>query len=401
MYQPVILYISLRYMRRQGSDGFGRFVSWFSTIAITFGVMAMVVVLSVMNGLERELESNILGLMPHVLLTTSERRLDPKRIPASVPEALAGITRVAPLSTGDVVLQSARSLAVGVMIGVNPGDFEPLSHHMQEAWQDDLLTGQYRVILGNKLAAVLGVKRGDVLRLMVPWASQFTPMGRIPSQRIFTVVGTFSANSEVDSYQLLVNQQDAVRLMRYPAGYVTGWRLWLEQPLAVDRLSMQSLPDGLVWHDWRERKGQLFEAVRMEKNMIGLLLSLIVAVAAFNVISLLGLQVMEKQREVAILQTQGLNRRQVMLMFIAQGASASIIGVLLGAGIGIFLASQLSRLKSAFGALLDGSALPVAIIEPVQVAVITLSAMAVALLSTIYPSWRAAAAHPAEALQYE
>ncbi|WP_074012136.1 lipoprotein-releasing ABC transporter permease subunit LolC [Candidatus Sodalis sp. SoCistrobi] len=400
MYQPVVLYIGLRYMRGRAADRFGRFVSWLSTIGITLGVMALVTVLSVMNGFERELESNILGLMPQALLTGPEGRLDPKRIPASVPDALAGVTRVAPLTTGDVVLQSARSVAVGVMLGVNPTDAEPLSHYLVDARQDDLVPGQYRVILGDELAASLGVKRGDTVRLMVPGASQFTPMGRIPSQRLFSVVGTFAANSEVDGYQLLVNQQDASRLMRYPAGYVTGWRLWLQQPLAVDELSARPLPDGLVWHDWRERKGELFQAVRMEKNMMGLLLSLIVAVAAFNIITSLGLLVMEKQAEVAILQTQGLTRRQVMLVFIAQGASAGIVGALLGTGLGVLLASQLNRLMPVLGALLDGAALPVAI-DPLQVTIIALSAMVVALLSTIYPSWRAAAVHPAEALRYE
>ncbi|RLR17799.1 lipoprotein-releasing ABC transporter permease subunit LolC, partial [Sodalis-like symbiont of Bactericera trigonica] len=310
---------------------------------------------------ERELENNILGLMPQALLTSPEGRLDPKRIPVSVPDALAGVTRVAPLTTGDVVLQSARGVAVGVMLGVNPTDPEPLSHYLVDTRQDDLVAGQYRVILGDELAAALGVKRGDAVRLMVPGASQFTPMGRIPSQRLFTVVGTFAANSEVDSYQLLVNQQDASRLMRYPAGYINGWRLWLQQPLAVDELRARPLPDGLVWHDWRERKGELFQAVRMEKNMMGLLLSLIVAVAAFNIITSLGLLVMEKQAEVAILQTQGLTRRQVMLVFIAQGASAGIVGALLGAGLGVLLASQLNRLMPVLGALLDGAVLPVAI----------------------------------------
>ncbi|MGL9774362.1 MAG: lipoprotein-releasing ABC transporter permease subunit LolC [Sodalis sp. (in: enterobacteria)] len=400
MYQPVVLYIGLRYIRGRAADRFGRFVSWLSTIGITLGVMALVTVLSVMNGFERELESNILGLMPQALLTSPEGRLDPKRIPASVPDALVGVTRVAPLTTGDVVLQSARSVAVGVMLGVNPTDPEPLSHYLVDTRQNDLVAGQYRVILGDELAAALGVKHGDAVRLMVPGASQFTPMGRIPSQRLFTVVGTFAANSEVDGYQLLVNQQDASRLMRYPAGCITGWRLWLQQPLAVDELSARPLPDGLVWHDWRERKGELFQAVRMEKNMMGLLLSLIVAVAAFNIITSLGLLVMEKQAEVAILQTQGLTRQQVMLVFIAQGSSAGIVGALLGTGLGVLLASQLNRLMPILGALLDGAALPVAI-EPLQVTIIALSAMVVALLSTIYPSWRAASVHPAEALRYE
>ncbi|STV52804.1 lipoprotein releasing system transmembrane protein LolC [Klebsiella pneumoniae subsp. pneumoniae] len=130
-------------------------------------------------------------------------------------------------------------------------------------------------------------------------------MGRVPSQRLFTVIGTFAANSEVDGYQMLTNIDDASRLMRYPLGNITGWRLWLDKPLQVDTLSQQTLPPGTQWQDWRERKGELFQAVRMEKNMMGLLLSLIVAVAAFNIITSLGMMVMEKQGEVAILQTQG------------------------------------------------------------------------------------------------
>ncbi|ASY79883.1 MULTISPECIES: lipoprotein-releasing ABC transporter permease subunit LolC [Pectobacterium] len=400
MYQPVALFIGLRYMRGRASDRFGRFVSWLSAIGITLGVMALVTVLSVMNGFERELEGNILGVMPQAVISTPQGSLNPALIPASSLDSLEGVTRVAPLTTGDVVLQSARSVAVGVMLGIDPDEQEPLSRYLVNVKQQQLQSGQYQAILGDKLAAQLGVKTGDQIRMMVTSASQLTPMGRIPSQRIFTVAGTFAANSEVDSYQLLVNQQDASRLMRYPANQITGWRLWLEKPLSVDTLSTQTLPEGTVWKDWRERKGELFQAVRMEKNMMGLLLSLIVAVAAFNIITSLGLLVMEKQGEVAILQTQGLTQRQIMAVFMVQGGSAGVIGALLGALLGTLLASQLNTLMPILGVLLDGAALPVDI-DPMQVVTIAISAMVIALLSTLYPSWRAAAVQPAEALRYE
>lgn len=399
MYQPVALFIGLRYMRGRASDRFGRFVSWLSTIGITLGVLALVTVLSVMNGFERELENTILGLMPQALVTSDKGSINPQQSPAESLK-LQGVSRVAPLTTGDVVLQSARSVAVGVMLGVQPDEQDPLTPYLVNVKQQDLQAGQYKVILGEQLAGQLGVKRGDSIRLMVPSASQFTPMGRVPSQRLFTIIGTFAANSEVDGYQILVNQQDASRLMRYPAGNITGWRLWLDQPLSVDTLSQQKLPEGMVWKDWRERKGELFQAVRMEKNMMGLLLSLIVAVAAFNIITSLGLLIMEKQGEVAILQTQGLTRRQIMMVFMVQGASAGIIGALLGALLGVLLASQLNNLMPVIGIFLDGAALPVAI-SPWQVVAIALTAMVVALLSTLYPSWRAAAVQPAEALRYE
>lgn len=400
MYQPVALFIGLRYMRGRAADRFGRFVSWLSAIGITLGVMALVTVLSVMNGFEQELEESILGLMPQAVVTTAGGSLDPQALPASSLSTLQGVTRIAPITTGEVVLQSARSVAVGVMLGINPDEPEPLSRFLKNTSLTQLQPGEYQVILGEQLASQLGVKRGEQLRIMVTGASQLTPMGRIPSQRLFTVAGTFAAGSEVDGYQMLVNQQDASRLMRYPAGNITGWRLWLENPLDIVAFSAQPVPQGLVMKDWRERKGELFQAVRMEKNMMGLLLSLIVAVAAFNIITSLGLLVMEKQGEVAILQTQGLTQRQIMAVFMVQGGSAGVIGALLGAVLGTLLASQLNTLIPALGLLLDGAALPVHI-DAVQVVTIALVAMAVALLSTLYPSWRAAAVHPAEALRYE
>ncbi|MGV3344896.1 lipoprotein-releasing ABC transporter permease subunit LolC [Enterobacteriaceae bacterium LUAb1] len=399
MYQPVALYIGLRYMRGRSSDRFGRFVSWLSATGITLGVMALVTVLSVMNGFEKELEDNILGLMPQAVITSEKGSVNPLHHPATSLK-LQGVRRITPLTTGDVVLQSPHGIAVGVMLGIQPDEDDPLTPWLVNTSQEVLQPGKYNMIIGEQLAAQLNVKRGDSLRLMVPSASQLTPMGRLPSQRLFTVAGTFSAHSEVDGYQLLVNQQDASRLMHYPAGNITGWRLWLDQPLTVDKLSQQTLPSGLIWKDWRERKGELFQAVSMEKNMMGLLLSLIIAVAAFNIITSLGLLIMEKQGEVAILQTQGLTRCQIIMVFMVQGASAGIAGALLGALLGVLLASQLNNLMPVIGLFLDGAALPV-VISLWQVITIAFISMFIALLSTLYPSWRAAAVPPAEALRYE
>lgn len=400
MYQPIALFIGLRYMRGRVSDCFGRFVSWLSTIGITLGVMAMVIVFSVMNGFEKVLENNILGLIPQALITNKQGSINPQWLPSLAVQGLKGVSRVAPLTTGDVVLQSARSIAIGVMLGVNPDEADPLTPYLVNIKQQQLQPNHYNIIIGEQLASKLGVKRGDSLRLMVPSISQFTPMGRIPSQRLFTIIGTFHANSEVDSYQLLVNQQDASRLMHYPAGNFTGWRLFLQQPLMVDTLIQQTLPHGTEWKDWRERKGELFQAVHMEKNMMGLLLSLIVTVAAFNIITSLGLLVMEKQSEVAILKTQGLTRGQIMAVFMVQGASAGIIGSLIGTLFGVLLASNLNNLMPVLGVLIDGASLPVAV-DSLQVTFIAMVAMALSLISTLYPSWRAATVQPAEALRYE
>ncbi|CDM89828.1 lipoprotein-releasing ABC transporter permease subunit LolC [Xenorhabdus bovienii] len=400
MFQSVSLFIGLRYMRGRAVDKFGRFVSWLSAIGITLGVAALITVLSVMNGFERSLESSILGFMPQAIITSEKGSINPDEHPMNQLSGLKGVNRITPIVQGDVVLQSARNVGVGIMLGITPNEYTPLAAHIADIDRTQLQPGRYFVILGEKLAIKLGVKRGDQIRVIVPSASQLTPMGRIPSQRLFTVIGTFFANSEVDDTEMLVNQQDAVRLFRYPMDNITGWRLYLNQPLTVDVLSQQILPEGLVWKDWRERKGEFFQAVRMEKNMMGLLLSLIIAVAAFNIITSLSLLVMEKQGEIAILQTQGLTRRQVMAIFMIQGGSAGIIGALLGTGLGVLLSSQLNSLMPLVGLLTEGIQLPVAI-DITQVVLIATSAMLISLLSTLYPSWRAAAIQPAEALRYE
>ncbi|CDH22933.1 lipoprotein-releasing ABC transporter permease subunit LolC [Xenorhabdus bovienii] len=400
MFQSVSLFIGLRYMRGRAVDKFGRFVSWLSAIGITLGVAALITVLSVMNGFERSLESSILGFMPQAIITSEKGSINPDEHPMNQLSGLKGVNRITPIVQGDVVLQSASNVGVGIMLGITPNEYTPLAAHIADIDRTQLQPGRYFVILGEKLAIKLGVKRGDQIRVIVPSASQLTPMGRIPSQRLFTVIGTFFANSEVDDTEMLVNQQDAVRLFRYPIDNITGWRLYLNQPLTVDVLSQQTLPEGLVWKDWRERKGEFFQAVRMEKNMMGLLLSLIIAVAAFNIITSLSLLVMEKQGEIAILQTQGLTRRQVMAIFMIQGGSAGIIGALLGTGLGVLLSSQLNSLMPLVGLLTEGIQLPVAI-DITQVVLIATSAMLISLLSTLYPSWRAAAIQPAEALRYE
>lgn len=400
MYQHITLFIAFRYMFGRTLDRFARFVSWLSTIGIIFGVMALVTVLSVMNGFESNLEKSILNLIPQALITCKDGSINPKKRTALDLKDLYGVRHITPLTTSDIVLQSAVSVAVGIMLGIEPNEWDPLTPYLIHIKQKQLKPNHYNIIIGEQLARRLDVKRGDLLRLTVLSVSQHTPIGRIPSQRLFTVIGTFRANSEVDSYQVLINQQDASRLMRYPIGHITGWRLFLKEPLRVHKFSQQVLPKEMQWKDWRERKGDLFQAVRMEKTIMGLLLSLIIAVAAFNIVTSLGLMVMEKHNEIAILQAQGLTCGKIMAVFMIQGASAGIIGSLIGALLGLFLTTHLSILMPVLHVLIDSATLPVEI-NFLQVTTIVLASMIVSLLSTIYPSWHATRIHLDKAFRYE
>ena len=400
IFRPLVFFIGLRYVYGQKTDGFGRFVSWLSMLGIMLGSIGLIVVLSVMNGLEDQMQESILKFLPQAQITTSQGRIDPNKISREQFKKINGVNHVAPLVTGDVVLQSEQGIMVSTLMGINPDDGDPINDYVYSGSVSDLVPGQYNVIIGLTLANQLGVTVGDKIRLMVTDASQITPVGRIPSQRLFNIVGMFSINHDINQALIYVNQTDARHLLRYQEGIITSWRLFLDKPLEITSVTNTPLPEGLVFNDWRTKRGELFQAIKMEKNVMGLLISLIVIVAAFNIITSLSLLVMEKQGEVAILKTQGLSRFKIMLIFIIQGASSGIIGTLLGSAIGLLLACYLNEIMQLFGFSFAGIQLP-SLVEPTQIIVIVIGLLMLSLISTIYPAYRAANIQPAEALRYE
>ncbi|VFP83298.1 lipoprotein-releasing ABC transporter permease subunit LolC [Candidatus Erwinia haradaeae] len=401
MYRSLILFISLRYMQGLGSrsHGFGYFISWLSVMGLAIGVMVLVIVLSVMNGLEQQLEEKSLGFIPHVLITSKTGSIDPNKLPESLFH-LKGVNYIQSLATSEVVLQSTTGMAVGLLLGINTNDDNSLVSYFVQDQKKKLKAGEYNVIIGAQLADHLHLKPHSTVRLLVPTSSFWTPLGRMPSQRVFNVIDTFSTDSDVDSCQVLVNQQDASRLMRYPRGHITGWRLWLEKPLEVSSINKKILPNWLAWHDWRESKGALFQAVKIEKNIMGLLISLIIMIAFFNIVTSLCLLIMDKKGEVAILKTQGLRHGQIMLMFMLQGTLVGVVGSIFGVCLGILLSGHIGVLMIKVGLCNEGVVFPV-VISISQVMLIAVIATIVAFISVLYPSYYAATRQPAEALRYE
>lgn len=396
MFHPLPLFIGLRYAYSRRSDSFGRFVSWLSMIGIMLGSFGLIVIMSVMNGFENEMQKNILLFIPQAQITTVNHRLAIDQYPKTALPHHEHITHVTPLVTGDVILQSADNITMSTIIGVNPTDYEPIIKHVYWGDYADLQPGKYHIIIGNGLANNLKLKIGDKVRLMVTDASQITPMGKIPSQRLFTVAGIFSVNQDIDQSLVYLNINDAAKLMRYSDNMITSWRLFLDNPLNIQSILSQTLPEHLQFEDWREKRGELFQAIKMEKNVMGLLISLIVIVAAFNIITSLSLLVMEKQNEIAILKTQGLNRFKTMMIFIIQGASSGIIGTVLGCLFGLIIALNISQLGFTF----SGIRLP-SVVDYGQVIFVFTSLILLSIISTLYPAYRAANTQPAEALRYE
>ncbi|MGC9403438.1 lipoprotein-releasing ABC transporter permease subunit LolC [Vibrio genomosp. F10] len=399
---PISFYIGLRYLRGRSGDRFSRFVSYMSTAGITIGVMSLITVLSVMNGFEAQLKSRILGVLPQAVISQDN---DKTEYTTDIPDFISQMSdqkAPEPIVRSEAVIQSASQLTAGMMLGILPAENDPIEKHLIAGRLSDLKQGEYHVFLGHSLARSLNVSTGDKVRLMVTSASQYTPFGRIPSQRNFTVAGLFNTGSDVDAQLMVTHLSDAARLQRYSPDTISGWRLFFDDPFVVADLSKQALPQNWHWSDWRQQRGELFQAVQMEKNMMGLMLGLIVGVAAFNIISALIMVVMEKQSEVAILKTQGMSDHQVLAIFMVQGASSGVIGALAGGALGVLLAVNLNTILETMGVALFsvGGQLPI-LINPSQIFIVVVLAVVLSLLATLFPSYRASSVKPAEALRYE
>ncbi|USD66204.1 lipoprotein-releasing ABC transporter permease subunit LolC [Vibrio sp. SCSIO 43136] len=401
MFHPVSIFIGLRYLRGRSGDRFSRFVSYMSTAGITIGVLALVTVLSVMNGFEGQLKTRILGVLPQAVVYQGDGEVTRNEQPefiASIPHVIA----TAPITRSEAVIQSAYDLTAGLFIGVDPSVGDPIAQHLIAGSLNSLEEGSYGIAVGYALARQLNVRVGDKVRMMVTGSSQFTPLGRVPRQRNFTVMGIFNTGSDIDAQLIVGNITDVGKLIRLPRDKASGWRLFIDDPFVVSELADYPLEQGWQWSDWREQRGELFQAVKMEKNMMGLMLGLIVAVAAFNIISALIMVVMEKQSEVAILKTQGMSNAQVMSVFVVQGASSGVIGSIVGGLGGMLLASNLNALLSLMGVSLfsAGSELPI-VIDVMQIITVIVLAIALSVIATLLPSYRASSVKPAEALRYE
>lgn len=385
------LFIAFRYWRTKSADRFGRLVTNLASLGITLGVMALVIVLSVMNGLENMQKRNLLSHLPHAIIAPQEGHFTQNE-KLTLPDFVQKSTAI---NRANVIIQSQNGIQAGQLIGVTKAEDDPLLD--EQAIAERLPAGEFKVLIGSQLAHKLNLSTGEKIRLMITENSQYTPMGRIPVQRLFEISGIYPSQSSASEYTLFANLTDVGRLLRIAPEEVQGVRLFLQDPFQVTELAQTFDEAHYQISDWREQKGEFFQAVRMEKNMMGLLISLIIIVAISNIVTSLSLMVVDKQGEIAILQTQGLKKRSVMAIFVFQGAIVGIIGAFIGGGLGVLISHYLDQIVALFNPML---LLPTEI-SSTQVAVIITSSIGLSLLCTLYPAYRAAKIEPAQALRYE
>jgi len=410
MFQPVSLFIGLRYSRAAKGNAFISFISFFSITGITLGIMALITVVSVMNGFENKLKQSMLGLLPHIELAFKEQQIENKAATFDqIKHNLLLDERIADVSQyieAEAILQTNKNIQGVVWQGVYTKDqLKQVQDSIEQGSWQSLFDKKYTIAMSRYQAIRLGLNIGDKVRVIVPKASNYTPMGRIPSQRLLTLVAIYSTGSEIDTSLAFSNGISVSRLLKIPKSekIAPSIRVQLADPFKIDDvlLTHSNMFQHFEISDWRKTQGGLFSAVAMEKRIMSLLLGLIILVAVFNIVSALTMMVAEKQSEVAILQTLGLTPDSVKQVFIIQGVYNGLFGALLGGGLGIAFAENINQILDLVGLnLLGGAVLPV-LFDVSQLSYIIFGSIFMSFLATLYPATKAAGVRPAEVLRYE
>jgi lipoprotein-releasing system permease protein len=414
---PYELRIGRRYLRSTGNR-FLSFISLMSMVGVAIGVAVLIVVLSVMNGFERELRERILSMTSHATVTTFGAGL--QDWPALRERALANpaVEAAAPYVEGEALLIGERSDGVSAAValrGIDPvleKQVSAIGERLRSGSLEALEPGSYRMLLGAEVAARLGVAAGDTVVAAIAQGT-VTPAGVVPRMRRFTVAGVFySGMYEIDNGLALVNLVDASRLFRTGED-VSGLRLKVRDPLrapSVAREVARGMDGGFLVEDWTQRHANFFRSIELTKRMMFFILLLVVAVAAFNIVSTLVMAVKDKQPDIAILRTLGARPGSVLAIFATQGTVIGLLGTLGGVALGVLLSVNLERLVHGLERLLGTRFMDASVylmsdlpahVEAADVTLIAATAFALCCLSTLYPAWRAARTHPARALRHD
>ena len=415
---PYELRIGLRYTRAgrraRRRNGFISFISGISMIGIALGVMALIVVLSVMNGFVYQVRDRMLSVVSHVEVFANNGALPDWRGIEQTARRNPQVIGAAPYINAQALLTNGESVRGALVRGIDPAaepQVSEIASQVRGAQLTALVDGEFGVILGGELARTLGLIRGEKVTLIAP-QGQVTPAGVVPRLKQFTVISTFdSGHFEYDSSLALIHIGDAARLFRVDGP--TGVRLKLTDLERAPEVALElarSFDPGVLVRDWGRQNRSYFAAVQIEKRMMFIILALIVAVAAFNLVSTLVMTVTEKQSDIAIMRTLGASPRSVMLVFMVQGALIGILGTLLGVGSGLLVANNLDTIFPAIERIAGFPLIPKDIYfisslpsdpRASDIVPIALISMVLSLVATLYPSWRASRVKPAEALRYD
>jgi len=416
MFRPASLFIGLRYTRAKKRNHFISFISLMSMLGIALGILVLITVLSVMNGFDREIRNRVFSMVPAISIGSMTGMLANWQPVETILKKYPDITGVAPFVNGQVMLTNAGFVQPSMMMGILPAEEKnvtDLHHKMLIGQLSDLVPGQFNIILGEDLARHLEVSLGDKV-IVITTQMSISPAGVIPRSKRFTVTGIFHAGSGFgfDIGLAFVNLQDAQKLFQM-GNTITALHASLKnvyQAQSFSKQLMTELGSNARVTNWTEQFGEYFHAISLEKNMMFFILLLIIAVAAFNLVCTLVMVVNEKEPDIAILRTFGATPRMIMGIFIVQGTIIGVVGTLLGIIGGIVLAKNVTVVVNVIQTLFHVQFLSSDVyfvdylpseLQWQDVWQISIAALFLSLLATLYPAWRAAKTEPVEALRYE
>ena len=415
IFKPVERLLAFRYLRARREEGFISVIAWFSFAGITLGVATLIIVMSVMNGFRTELINRILGLNGHigVFSATSEPLTDYNRVALKLAE-FPNVIAATPQVQGQVMASSARAQTGAVVRGVSWSDlaarkplWDSLSQQAIAAFRDDK-----HILIGETMAFRLGLKIGDKMTLLSA-SGRTTAFGSIPSKRTFTIGGLFKVGMhEYDNSFIFMPLSEAQSFFHLPEA-VSGIEVYSDAPLKIELLRRAiaiNLGGEYRQFDWQERNKSFLNALNVERNVMFIILTLIILVAAFNIVSSMIMLVRSKNADIAVLRSMGASSGMVMRVFLITGASIGVIGTFVGAIVGLLFCWQIDAIKRFIEGLSGAelfsaeiyylSKLP-AIIDPSEVLTVVVMAFVLSLVASLYPAWRASHIAPAEVLRYE
>ncbi|UPT14649.1 ABC transporter permease [Buchnera aphidicola] len=399
MYKPIYIFIGFRYFWNSHLTNFKKIITILSIIGVSIGTASIIITMSLANGFQSEFKKNILSFIPHLIITNNSYYINESKFPKNILK-LKNIQKVSGFISNKVLVQSKKNITIGEIITFKEKNYNTFKTYNIKNYLYTLNSKEKNIILGKKLAEKLNVNINDSIKLIILPNNKKNFLKKKINAQLFKITGLFNTKNDIDGYQMLINTEIALNFLNYDKNYVTGWRVWLRDPFSFNINTFKIKENNLIFLDWKKQQGEFFKAIQIEKYIMFLFFILILLIVGINIVITLTVNIIEKQNIIAILQTQGLCRKKIMLIFVTLGASTTIIGNFLGTLISFILIFQGKIINFLINTLFSNVSVPIKIF-PIQTLIVNIVFTLISILSTLYPIWSITKSTPSKILSYE